>query len=264
MQSEGGCNILVFAGTTEGRQIARVLEERREKAYVSVATEYGKCLLEDLEHLQILQGRMDEEQMKEFIESRGIDLVVDATHPFAVLVTENIRRACERAGIPCLRCLRKDSRMAEGARDSGRGDGRVIRTGSVAQAVEYLKGTEGNILIATGSKELHLYTQMEDFRKRCYARVLSVKESVDRAIGLGFQGEHLIAMQGPFSRELNAAMLRHTKASWFVTKDSGEIGGFQEKLEAAAETGAGLVVVGRPEEEGFSPEEICRYLQGDT
>ena len=91
----------------------------------------------------------------------------------------------------------------------------------------------GNILIATGSKELHLYTAIEDYRERCFARVLSTGPSVAESVRLGFEGSHLIAMQGPFSTEMNLALLRQTEAAYFVTKETGRAGGFHEKLEAA-------------------------------
>ena len=96
------------------------------------------------------------------------------------------------------------------------------------------------MLISTGSKELHLYTRIKDYKERCFARVLSTQEAVAEAVRLGFEGKHLIAMQGPYSEELNLAMLKHINAAYFVTKESGGAGGFEEKKKAAqkAQTGA--------------------------
>lgn len=252
-----GCKILVFAGTTEGRRIAEFLDLLSVKAYVSVATEYGQHLLKEFQNIQVLCGRMDEMEMEGFLEEKGIGLVIDATHPFAVLATENIKKACERQQVRYLRCLREDSSSDHDSQLTGI---QVVEVTSVAQAVEYLKTTDGNIFVSTGSKELALYRELEDYRERCYVRVLSTMESVEKTISLGFEGKHLIAMQGPFSREMNVAMLKHTGASYFVTKDSGKTGGFREKLEATRETGATLVVVGRPKEEGLSVEEICAAI----
>ena len=138
----------------------------------------------------------------------------------------------------------------------------MVWVDSVKQATEYLNNTKGNIFISTGSKELGLYTELDDYKERCYVRVLSVWESVKKSMELGFDGKHLIAMQGPFSKELNVAMLRQTEADYFVTKESGKTGGFEEKYEAAMETGTVLVVVGRPEEEGFGVEEVCQKIAG--
>lgn len=252
--------ILVFAGTTEGRRIAEYLNETGADTYVSAATEYGGRLLEEYQNLHLLTGRMDEDEITAFLNEKEIDLVVDATHPFAVLVTGNVKRACDRADVQYLRCLREEEHLSEDIEPVDDTDSTVVWVDSVKQAVEYLNNVKGNIFVSTGSKELGLYTELEDYKERCYARVLSVWESVKKSMELGFDGKHLIAMQGPFSKELNIAMLRQTKADYFVTKESGKTGGFEEKYEAAMETGTVLVVVGRPEEEGFSVEQVCQQI----
>lgn len=125
----------------------------------------------------------------------------------------------------------------------------------------YLEETTGNILLTTGSKELQKYTRLKEFRSRCYARVLSTKEAVEKSIGLGFEGKHLLAMQGPFSKEMNKAMIAHVDAKYVVTKETGKAGGFPEKLEAAKENGACLVVIRRPEEDGKKAEEIIAWFR---
>ena len=102
---------------------------------------------------------------------------------------------------------------------------------------------------------------MTNYKERCYARVLSVLPSVMQSIDLGFSGKHLIAMQGPFSMEMNLALLHQTEAKYFVTKESGKNGGFAEKLEAARQSGAVLLVIGRPEEEGVSVEEAEQEMR---
>ena len=252
-------DILIFAGTTEGRELAEYASEIGAGCYVSTATEYGKELLGTHPGIRPMSGRMDEEQIGQFLKDKGIRLVVDATHPFARAATENIRAACAGMGVRYVRCLREQG-MDPGKKPGGQeagveeadGKNRMIVVGSVRRAVEYLKKTTGNILIATGSKELHLYTALDGYRERCFARVLSTAEAVEEIVKLGFQGRHLIAMQGPFSREMNLALLRQTGAAYFVTKESGKAGGFEEKLAASEDAGAVLVVIGRPEETGVS------------
>ena len=249
--------ILIFAGTTEGRTLAEYASAHSIRCFVSVATDYGKSLIEHLEDITILTGRMDEEEMERFIEENDIRLVIDATHPFAREVTENIRSACEkvrtRSEVRYVRCIRPFENRSS--------DEQIIYTESVQEAVEYLKKTTGNILIATGSKELHLYTGIENYRERCFARVLSTEPAVRESVRLGFEGRHLFAMQGPFAPDLNLALLRQTKASYFVTKETGKAGGFEEKAEAAEMTGAVLVVIGRPEENGESVEAVEEMIK---
>ncbi len=250
--------ILIFAGTTEGRKLAEYASLNSIKCYVSVATDYGKSLIERLENITILTGRMDEKEMEHFIEENDIRLVIDATHPFAREATENIRSACEKARthseeVFYVRCVRPFENRSS--------DEQIIYTGSVQEAVDYLKKTTGNILITTGSKELHLYTEIENYRERCFARVLSTETAVKESVRLGFEGKHLFAMQGPFARDLNLALLRQTKASYFVTKETGKAGGFEEKAEAAEMAGAVLVVIGRPKEIGESVENVKKMIR---
>ena len=174
--------ILVFAGTTEGRRIAEYLNDTVADSYVSVATEYGGRLLEEYQHLHLLTGRMDEDDITAFLSEKEIDLVIDATHPFAVLVTGNIKRACERAEVRYLRCLREEEHLAEEMEPIGDTGCTVVWVDSVKQAIEYLNNTKGNIFISTGSKELGLYAELDDYQERCYARVLSVWESVKKSM----------------------------------------------------------------------------------
>lgn len=263
---------LIFAGTTEGRKLAEYASERGISCYVSTATGYGKSILEKLHGINCISGRMDEKEMEDFINDKEIRLVIDATHPFAVEVTKNIKSACTAAGAQYIRCLRdqwdrktEDTADGEGTQTADAAEdsitGNVITVDSVEQAVEYLQHTQGNILVATGSKELRLYTRIRDYEKRCFARVLSTKEAVEESVGLGFKGRNLIAMQGPFSVEMNVALLHQTEAGYFVTKESGKAGGFEEKLEAARTVGAVLIVIGRPAEKGETLENVFRIME---
>lgn len=245
--------ILIFSGTTEGRELSSYLEKHGVETYVSVATEYGKECAGYGEHLHVMMGRMDQNVMRIFMKEHQITMVIDATHPFASVVTANIKAACEMENISYIRCVRENSNYVEIEED-------MIFTESIQEAVAYLAETEGKILIATGSKELDAYTALKDYQERCYARVLSTLESVQKSIALGFVGAHLIAMQGPFSREMNEATLRQVNASWFVTKESGQTGGYEEKILAARNAGAKLVVIKRPEETGKTLEEVKNYL----
>lgn len=233
--------------------LAEYLHDKQVKVYVSVATEYGKVCADMPGDIRILSGRMDVDAMCAYIRENEITLVVDATHPFAQVVTENIRRACLETETEYIRCLRRS--IAASGEKTG-----VREVSSVREAAEYLNTTQGNILIATGSKELREYTAIGQYQKRCYARVLSTLEAVEESVRLGFQGKHLIAMQGPFSEEMNTALLKQTDARWFVTKESGDTGGYEEKIRAAKKAGVTLVVVRRPLEEGMELEEVKVYL----
>lgn len=241
--------ILLFAGTTEGRNLAEFLEKNQIPAEVCVATQYGETLLEEGKYLHVHAGRLDETEMEQQIQKKQITLVIDATHPYAVIVSQNIRRACSRTGTEYIRLARKetDASWKQEMED-------VTEVASVAEAAAFLAKKEGRIFAATGSKELSAYQVIPDYQNRVVARVLSTPEAVSECAMLGFSGKNLICMQGPFTEDLNVAMLRQAQASWMVTKESGKAGGFLEKLRAAKKAGAKLVVIKRP---GERSEEIA-------
>lgn len=241
--------ILLFAGTTEGRNLAEFLEKNQIPTEVCVATQYGETLLEEGKYLHVHAGRLDETEMEQQIQKQQITLVIDATHPYAVIVSQNIRRACSRTGTEYIRLARKetDASWKQEMED-------VTEVASVAEAAAFLAKKEGRIFAATGSKELSAYQVIQDYQDRVVARVLSTPEAVSECAMLGFSGKNLICMQGPFTEDLNVAMLRQAQASWMVTKESGKAGGFLEKLRAAKKAGAKLVVIKRP---GKRSEEIA-------
>lgn len=241
--------VIVFAGTTEGYEISRFLGENQIPVLACVATEYGSKSLKESSTLHVQAGRLDENEMKELFSREKPELVLDATHPYAAEVTRNIRKACEEAEVSYTRILR-----------TGSGQQNAVYVKDTQAAAEHLKGTTGNVLLTTGSKELAAFTSVPDYKERLFARVLSLPSVIESCQALGFEGRNLIAMQGPFSMEMNRAMLTQYECRYLVTKDSGKAGGFLEKIQAAEACGATVVIIGRPlAEEGLSLRE-CRHM----
>ena len=244
--------ILIFSGTTEGRELAEWLGSEGIMVHVRVATEYGAVVMEPSANIDVRVGSCGgADGIADVIRDLDISIVVDATHPYALNITKHIVEACGRTGAEYIRLKRPDSEEdTEG----------VVRFDSLEEAVEYLKGTEGRILASTGSNELSLYTRIPDYTERVVARVLSTAESVQKCAALGFEGRNLICAQGPFSEVMNTAMLRQVGASFMVTKDSGDAGGFSEKVRAARKAGATLVVINRPEDAGLDFRQVQMRL----
>lgn len=244
--------ILLFGGTADARELAAALLLRGWGVTASVATDYGGELLEGLPGVEIHAGRMDRAEMIGYIKENGFAAILDATHPYAVEATENIRAAAGEMGLPCLRLLRPqvpacgcETRFAENAADAAR----------------ILSTLPGNALLTTGSKELSEFTSVPDYRERLYVRILPQAEPLERALGLGFLPSHLLCMQGPFSKRLNLAMLLEYEIRALVTKDTGAAGGFAEKAQAAKEAAALLLVIRRREEDGLTREELLDILE---
>ena len=243
--------VVIFSGTTEGRELSDETASMGAETVVCVATEYGKLMQEHVPNTQTLSGRMDAEEMAKVL--TGADLCIDATHPYAREASRNIREAAKTANVPCRRLLRRESELPPDC----------ILVDSAADAARFLQGTKGNILLTTGAKELTAFSTVE--RQRLVPRVLPVQESLAACEGMEIPRGNVIAMQGPFSCELNTALIHQFSIEWLVTKDGGAAGGFGEKAEAAQQTGARLVVIRRPKEDGEPYEtilELCKEMMG--
>lgn len=268
--------IVIFAGTTEGRRLSEVLSESGIRHTVCVATEYGEIVMQEQTEpasqngqplVLIHRGRMDEEQMQAFLRDGSYDIVVDATHPYAKIVTKNIRGAvASLSGEAEIRYLRLQREI----------DGKAENVGNLSNlryfenneaCAKALEAAEGNILLTTGSKELAVYCASGKLNDRLYVRILPGRESLELCMEQGIKGRQILALQGPFSVEMNLAILKQYDIRHLVTKNSGRVGGYREKLEAAERMGIPVYVI-EPEmaeanitKDSFSFEKICRELE---
>lgn len=242
-------SLFVFAGTHEGRELALFLSENRIKAMVFVATEYGELLLPSLPCITVRQGRLGAAQMEELFAAN--DCVIDATHPYATEVTENIKHAAYNAGATYWRLVRNATPR----------DDSVTVVASAQEAADYLSTQTGAVLLTTGSKDLQTFAKIYRFAERIWVRMLPAAEAISDCLALGYQNAKIIAMQGPFSTEMNMAMLKMTHAKFLVTKDGGKAGGIDEKLCAAKACGAHVILIERPTvEQGYSIAQIKEIL----
>lgn len=240
--------LVIFSGTSEGHALCRFVSACGGNADVYVATDYGAAVMEPMHGIAVHEGRLDADAMAAVLDVNT--LLVDATHPYAEVVSDNLRAACTQTGAQYERLLRPQL-DSEG----------VVMVPDTAAAVRWLNVHPGRALLTVGSKELLVYTGVRGWRERVVARVLPSVSVLEQCASFGFAGAQVIAMQGPFSHELNAAMLRQTRADILVTKDTGKAGGFAEKLSAAREVGATVLVIARPcEEQGKTLSEMQDFL----
>ena len=240
---------VIFGGTTEGRTLSHRLARLGTEVTVCVATAYGREEQGETPGIRVLAGRLDEAGMVRVVS--GADVCVDATHPYAAEASRNIRAACGRTGTKLLRLLREKSGIPEGARVFA----------DAAGAAAWLADVSGNILLTTGAKELRAFAPLGG--GRLYPRVLPSQESLAACEMAGIPRSNILALQGPFTQELNEALIRQYHIRFLVTKDGGRAGGFAEKAAAAAATGAELILLRRPEEEGLDYETVlerCREM----
>lgn len=237
--------IWIIGGTSETAELLALLKGK--VAYqVTVATQTGRELLTD-DHVTV--GRMNEKKMGTFIKTHQITKIVDLSHPYAVEVSKNAIKACDKYNLSYFRYLRESA-------DTGS----EINFTSLSQCVDFLKTVQATVYFTTGSKNIHQFQKVRGKNRFVY-RVLPVENSIHecRINGLGL--EDIVAIQGPFSKQLNIALFKEVKADYIVMKNSGPRGGTQEKIEACQELNIKPLIISRPKEDGFADlTELAKLL----
>lgn len=230
--------ILVLSGTEEGKEIVRRLHEEGMNLLTTVATEYGKKMFEQagLETI-CLQGRLDASGFSRLIQEKGIDTVVDATHPYAIEVSQNAMDACKKTNVRYLRFEREVITIPAHPL--------IHKVKTMAEAVDLSRTLGKRIFLTTGISSVARFIVLKD-EKELYVRILPIPEHIALCFDMGIPPTNIIAMHGPFSEDLNRAMFRQYRINTMVTKDSGEAGGVLEKINAALNEGIDTVVIERP------------------
>ncbi|QEK11819.1 cobalt-precorrin-6A reductase [Crassaminicella thermophila] len=230
--------IMVLSGTKDGREVVKLLLECGYPLIVTTATTYGASLIEKKELCTVIPKKLSKKEMEKLIVNKKIKLLIDATHPYAEEVSENAMKACENTNIIYYRYERKKSKIDVYKE--------IIQyVPSYEKAVEKLKDFKGNILLTTGSKTLEMFANCLD-ESRLFPRVLPVSDVIKKCEMLKIKPSNIIAMQGPFSMEMNMEMIKKYKIDILVSKESGNMGGTLEKLEAAKKMKIPVLLIERP------------------
>ncbi len=239
-------NIMVFAGTTEGRELCEKYEDKDIKIDVYTATEYGGELLPKCDNITVHTGRLNVEQIEAEIKNLKPCLVIDATHPYATEISQNIKSV---SGDKYIRLLREEAPKVK-----------AMYVDSIEKAIAVVNRSRGNVLITTGSKDLESFTQVKDYKKRCVIRMLPEKENVEKVLELGFSQDNIITDLGPFSTKKNIDHIKQFKIKYLISKESGKEGGFTEKYYACQNENVAMIVIKRPQEEGYKSDEVYNFI----
>ncbi|MCI1960040.1 MAG: precorrin-6A reductase [Clostridia bacterium] len=242
--------ILLFGGTAEGRNLTEFLSDKQINTLLCVVSDYGKNLISENQYISVREGRIDEKQIEQLIESEDFSCAVDATHPFAKNATENIKTACEKCGLEYIR-LSRDTKC-----DSSFEGLKAVWVDNMSSAAEYLSHKTGNIFVTTGSRDIDKLNVIPNFSERLYVRILPVCDSIEKCLKAGINEKNIICIHGPFSEKLNQCLIEETKSEYLLTKESGKTGGFFEKLSAAKKAGITAVIIKNSDLKGFSFEQV--------
>lgn len=232
--------IFVLAGTQDGREIVRLLLEKGHDVAASVVSSYGGELLAHAcgQRCLINDKPLDEAALKDYLQEHDIRLLVDASHPYAANVSRNAIAVCQALSIPYIRYERDLSKLDYD---------RITVVHSYEEAAQAAAGLGKKIFLTTGSRNLDKFVHSPDLKDcELTARVLPTAEVIGLCESLGLDAGHIVALQGPFSQELNRELFRKYGAEVIITKNSGTIGGTDTKFAAAAELNLPIVLIDRP------------------
>ncbi len=239
--------IFVMSGTEEGREIVKRLNDKGEGVITTVATEYGREIYKKigLGHLCI-QGRLDVNELSELIRDKKINTLIDATHPYATQASLNAIKASKESGIKYIRFQRSASVTEDG--DTSIDNLRFVHLVSdMDEAVSWCSKSERKrILLTTGFSATQKFVKLKD-EKEIYIRILPMPSHIEQCVSMGIKPSNILALQGPFSIELNTAIYNQYKIDVVITKDSGKTGGVPEKIQSASEAGIDIVIIKRDE-----------------
>lgn len=254
--------ILVFGGTTEGRVIAAELSRAGHEVVVSVATELGAEQLEALKDVSVHVGRLDVAEIAEILTKGHFDSCIDGTHPYATVVSANVREATSKAGVPYYRLLREAGISI--SYDEIEASQQAMFFDSAREVAAWCSenlSDADKVLLTTGSKEAGAYSECN--LDSMYIRILPSEESYSLCKAAGFYDDHIIQAFGPFSEEANMEIIESLGITYLVSKDSGSTGGFPEKLSAARKTGITMLIIRRPVETGYSMNQILQIFSNN-
>lgn len=232
--------ILLLSGTSEGPPLARALLAVGFEVRATVTREEAReslfgSLLRDI---RVETRGFTEESLAAFLAQGEADVVLDATHPFAVRITRLAHAACLRAGIPYVRYERPDWEPPPGTR----------LVDSFAAAAELLPSLGERALLTIGAKQLEYFVHLQG-RMHLVARILPSVVSIQQALAAGFTPDRILCLRPPFSRAFNRAILQEYRIGVLLTKSSGREGGVEEKVLAAGDLGVEVIVIRRPDAE---------------
>ncbi|WP_374723786.1 precorrin-6A reductase [Calidifontibacillus erzurumensis] len=251
--------ILQLAGTRDARQLAIELMKEKFQVITTVVSENAKKELEKA-GLEVIVGRLTDSDFFELIKRNEIDVVVDGSHPFAEEASKNAMKAAKLAKIPYVRFERPSQIFR---------DDFIIEVDTYEAAADLAAKKRGNIMLTTGSKTLEIFTKklLHLPNTRVIARMLPRKDNLEKCETLQIPQKDIIAIQGPFSKELNIALFRQYNITLVITKESGREGSVDEKIEAAKELGIETILIKRPNIDygtSFSKiDEVITYLKGE-
>ncbi len=249
--------IFIVGGTKESIDIIEFLKERYPEISIvtSTTTEYGGNIAKNAGSDKVITRPLPKEDLIQVINGEKVDLLVDASHPFAEHITNTLCSIVDEMKIPFIR-FEREPMYIEDMENINLSN--VFHVDSFEDGGLLIKNnfTKGNILhlggINTASDVLKYVS-----KDRFYIRVLKVKSSMDKCKELGIIEDHIFPMTASKNKDKkihineNLELFKKVDAKIILTKESGDTGGFKEKIIAADRLGIKMIIIDRPHIKGL-------------
>ncbi|BDZ70730.1 precorrin-6A reductase [Methanobacterium petrolearium] len=242
-------NIMVMAGTSDARKIIKTLSNRKEINILATATtSHGADLARSSGADNVREGRFDSEALAGIIKENDVELLIDATHPFASEATRNAIRASDTASVKYIRFERPPTELpnSEFVYQCSSFEDAAFKILQILKQTHNNSDKNGKIFHLAGVNTLHYLTQKIP-GEMIVARILPSVYSVKKCLKLGIPHKNIVAMEGTFSQEFNSILMEEYQIGVVLTKESGQSGGTFSKIQAAIDLDISVVVVMRPE-----------------
>ena len=249
--------ILFLAGTSDARELAIELQKKGHSLLATVVTDSAATSLKEAGIAHHV-GRLSIEQMAAIIQEKDVTTVIDASHPYAEEASKTAMAAAEQCKLPYIRYERPQQQYVHPL---------IAEVETYEEAALIAREHKGTVMLTTGSKTLATFTKhllIDSIRLVC--RMLPNKENMEKCDLLGVKQRDIIAIQGPFSKELNTALYLQYETTLVITKESGKVGAVDEKVDAALELNIPVILIKRPKityiNQCSTFEEVLKKLGG--
>ena len=249
--------IFLLGGTKDSTNIITHIKENYDAFILTTTTtEYGARLAKEAGSDDTIARPLLKDEIADIIKKENFDILIDATHPFAEHITNTSTTIAHELKIPYIRFERPITNLENidtshiHYADSFEDAGKLI-------ASDF---TQGNVLHFAGANtmaDIVKYVSVERF----YPRILKVENSIKKCESLNIDPSHIIVMKGAATKDENIDLIERYDASVMITKESGEIGGVVEKIEAANEMNIAVIMIKRPKIEMLNKNDIVNDLK---
>ena len=248
--------ILLLGGTKDSTNIIEHIKETHDyHILTTTTTEYGAELAMDAGSDEVIARPLPKDEIIEIIKRENFDVLIDATHPFAKHITQTSASIANELEMPYILFERPTTNLE----NIDTSNIHYVKSFDDAGKLIAEKFNQGNVLHFAGANT------MEDILKyvspeRFYPRILKVESSIEKCERLNISPDHIISMNGAASTQENITLIEKYDASVMITKESGEIGGVIDKIQAANEKNIAVVMIQRPEIDNLNKNDVISDL----